>query len=298
MTRVVVLLAAVLAAAAAVQGSQATFTASKTNAGSSFVTASKFPPTVTLTTPANNSATNDTTPTLSGAADNATGDSTTVTVKIYSGATATGTALQTKTANRGTGTTWSTTASTLAQGTYTAVATQTDTSGNTGTSSANTFKVDTTAPTASSISANNTTGGTAGKIESGDTLTYTYSEAIDPATVLPGWSGASTAVHIKFTSSGNDTITVLTTADATSIKLGSVATNADYVTTTTTFNATMALSADGTSVVVTLSTPSNVSSSASPGRNMSWTPNTSVKDLAGNAVSATAYNETSSDVDF
>jgi hypothetical protein len=298
MTRVVVLLAAVLAAAAAVQGSQATFTASKTNAGSSFVTASKFPPTVTLTTPANNSATNDTTPTLSGAADNATGDSTTVTVKIYSGATATGTALQTKTANRGTGTTWSTTASTLAQGTYTAVATQTDTSGNTGTSSANTFKVDTTAPTASSISANNTTGGTAGKIESGDTLTYTYSEAIDPATVLTGWSGASTAVHIKFTSSGNDTITVLTTADATSIKLGSVATNADYVTTTTTFNATMALSADGTSVVVTLSTPSNVSSSASPGRNMSWTPNTSVKDLAGNAVSATAYNETSSDVDF
>jgi hypothetical protein len=298
MTRVVVLLAAVLAAAAAVQGSQATFTASKTNVGSSFVTASKFPPTVTLTTPANNSATNDTTPTLSGAADNATGDSTTVTVKIYSGATATGTALQTKTANRGTGTTWSTTASTLAQGTYTAVATQTDTSGNTGTSSANTFKVDTTAPTASSISANNTTGGTAGKIESGDTLTYTYSEAIDPATVLTGWSGASTAVHIKFTSSGNDTITVLTTADATSIKLGSVATNADYVTTTTTFNATMALSADGTSVVVTLSTPSNVSSSASPGRNMSWTPNTSVKDLAGNAVSATAYNETSSDVDF
>jgi Big-like domain-containing protein len=298
MTRVVVLLAAVLAAAAAVQGSQATFTASKTNAGSSFVTASKFPPTVTLTTPANNSATNDTTPTLSGAADNATGDSTTVTVKIYSGATATGTALQTKTANRGTGTTWSTTASTLAQGTYTAVATQTDTSGNTGTSSANTFKVDTTAPTASSISANNTTGGTAGKIESGDTLTYTYSEAIDPATVLTGWSGASTAVHIKFTSSGNDTITVLTTADATSIKLGSVATNADYVTATTTFNATMALSADGTSVVVTLSTPSNVSSSASPGRNMSWTPNTSVKDLAGNAVSATAYNETSSDVDF
>jgi hypothetical protein len=298
MTRVVVLLAAVLAAAAAVQGSQATFTASKTNAGSSFVTASKFPPTVTLTTPANNSATNDTTPTLSGAADNATGDSTTVTVKIYSGATATGTALQTKTANRGTGTTWSTTASTLAQGTYTAVATQTDTSGNTGTSSANTFKVDTAAPTASSISANNTTGGTAGKIESGDTLTYTYSEAIDPATVLTGWSGASTAVHIKFTSSGNDTITVLTTADATSIKLGSVATNADYVTTTTTFNATMALSADGTSVVVTLSTPSNVSSSASPGRNMSWTPNTSVKDLAGNAVSATAYNETSSDVDF
>lgn len=298
MTRIVVLLVALLAAAAAVQGSQATFTASRANSGTSFVTASKFPPRVTLTTPADDSATNDTTPTLSGAADNATGDSTTVTVKIYSGTTATGTALQTKTPSRGTGTTWSTTASTLAQGTYTAVATQTDTSGNTGTSSANTFKVDTTAPTATSISANNKIGGTAGKIESGDTLTYTYSEAIDPATVWTGWSGASTAVHIKFTSSGNDTVTVLTTGGATSIKLGSVATNGDYVTATTTFNATMALSADGTSVVVTLGTPSNVSASASPGRNMSWTPNASVKDPAGNAVSTTAYNETSSDVDF
>ena len=31
---------------------------------------------------------------------------------------------------------------------------------------------------------------------------------------------------------------------------------------------------------------------------MSWTPNASVKDLAGNAVSTTAYNETTSDVDF
>ena len=44
MTRLVVLLAALLAAAAAVQGSQATFTASATNAGTSFVTASKFAP--------------------------------------------------------------------------------------------------------------------------------------------------------------------------------------------------------------------------------------------------------------
>ena len=51
MTRFVVLLAALLAAAAAVQGSQATFTASKSNSSNSFVTAAKFPPTVTLTTP-------------------------------------------------------------------------------------------------------------------------------------------------------------------------------------------------------------------------------------------------------
>jgi hypothetical protein len=116
--------------------------------------------------------------------------------------------------------------------------------------------------------------------------------------VWTGWDGSSTAVHIKFTSAGNDTITVLTTADATSIKLGSVATNADYVSTTTTFNATIAMSSDGASVIVTLGTPSNVSASPNVGRNMSWTPTSSVKDLAGNAASTTAYSETDSDVDF
>jgi hypothetical protein len=297
MTRLVVLLAALLAAAAAVQSSQATFTASKTNSGSSFVTAAKFPPTVTLTAPADGSFTNDTTPLISGTADNATGDSSTVTAKIYSGTSATGSPVQTKTGTRS-GTSYSFSLTTaLAQGTYTAVVTQTDTSGNTGTSNANTFTVDTTAPTATSISATNKAGGTAGQIESGDTLTYTYSEAMSPTSLLAGWSGASTAVHIKFTSGGNDTITVLTTANA-AINLGSVATNADYVSATVTFNATMAMSSDGTTVVVTLSTPSSVNASASPGRNMSWTPSASAKDLAGNAASTTAYNETSSDVDF
>ena len=206
--------------------------------------------------------------------------------------------MQTKTGTRS-GTTYSFSLTTvLAQGTYTAVVTQTDTSGNTGTSNANTFTVDTTAPTATNITAANKAGGTAGKIESGDTLTYTYSEAVTPASVWPGWDGTSTAVHIKFTSAGNDTITVLTTADATSIKLGSVATNADYVSTTTTFNATIAMSPNGASVIVTLGTPSNVSASPNVGRNMSWTPTASVKDLAGNAASTTAYSETDSDVDF
>ncbi|HEX7298603.1 MAG TPA: Ig-like domain-containing protein, partial [Solirubrobacteraceae bacterium] len=103
-------------------------------------------PALTLTTPANGSATNDTTPTISGAAGNAATDSSTVTVKIYSGTGTGGTVLQTLTPTRS-GATWTTTAATLAQGTYTVQATQTDTAGNVATSAANTFTVDTTAPT-------------------------------------------------------------------------------------------------------------------------------------------------------
>jgi hypothetical protein len=298
MIRVLAPLAVILAAAFAVQGSEATFTASKTNAGSSFTTAAKFAPVVTLTVPAAGSATNDTTPTLSGAAGNTTGDNQPITVKIYSGASATGTPVQTLTPNR-TGATWTTTATTLAVGTYTAQATQTDTSGNTGTSAANTFTVDTTKPAAANIVATNKAGGTAGKIENGDTITFTYSEPITAASVWSGWNGASTAVNVTFTNSGTaDTVTVLTATTGT-VKLGTVATNGNYVSATTTFASTMVRSADGASIVVTLGTPATVQGTAVAARNMAWTPVVGITDLAGNtSTAATAFTETDADVDF
>ena len=101
---------------------------------------------MTLTTPANGSFTNDSTPALSGAAGNASGDGAIVTVRIYSGPDTSGALVHTLTPTR-VGAAWNTTATTLAQGTYTAQATQTDTATNVGTSSANTFVVDTTPPT-------------------------------------------------------------------------------------------------------------------------------------------------------
>jgi Bacterial Ig-like domain len=298
MKRLVVLLAALLAAVAAVQGSQATFTASATSAGSSFATAAKFAPTVTITAPADGSRTNDTTPTLSGTAGNQTGDSTTVTVKIYSGSSATGTPVQTRSATRS-GTSWSTTATTLAAGTYTAQATQTDTSGNTGTSNANTFTIDTTKPTATRVVGTNKAGGTAGKIENGDTLTFTYSEAIDPTSVLSGWNGAATSVRMRFTNSGtNDSITVYDGTGATQLGMGSVATAGNYVSATTNFTSTMALSADGTTITITFGTPSNVQSTAVTAQGMTWSFNAVVKDLAGNVMSAGNWTESDGDVDF
>jgi hypothetical protein len=87
---------------------------------------------------------------LSGAAGNAASDSTTVTVKIYSGTGTGGTVVQTISVTR-TGATWTTTAATLSDGTYTGQATQTDAVGNTGTSSANTFTVDTVTPSLTTL---------------------------------------------------------------------------------------------------------------------------------------------------
>ena len=106
-------------------------------------------PVVTLTTPADGSSTNDATPDLSGAAGDAVGDAATVDVTIYAGADTTGTVIETIPVTR-TGTSWTTTAATLLDGTYTAEATQSDDAGNTGTSTANTFTVDTATPAAPS----------------------------------------------------------------------------------------------------------------------------------------------------
>jgi hypothetical protein len=106
-------------------------------------------PVVTLTSPADGSATTNRTPTISGAAGVLGGDSATVTVKVYAGTQATGTPVQTLTATRSAGGGWSVQPAALSDGTYTARAEQRDDAGNLGVSGTRTFTVDTVAPTAS-----------------------------------------------------------------------------------------------------------------------------------------------------
>ena len=100
-------------------------------------------PVVALTDPADDSVTADTTPALSGVGGTATGDEASVTVKVYEGTVTSGTLNQTKTATRDLSTgAYTVNADTLAAGTYTAQAQQSDSADNTGTSTANTFRVD------------------------------------------------------------------------------------------------------------------------------------------------------------
>ena len=105
-------------------------------AGSSLDTT---PPSVTMTTPANGSTIDDPTPTFGGASRTAAGDLPTVTVKVYSGPTPTGTPVQTLSTNQSGGVYSVDAQSPLSEGTYTARAEQLDSAGNLGTSGANTF---------------------------------------------------------------------------------------------------------------------------------------------------------------
>jgi hypothetical protein len=158
------------------------------------------------------------------------------------------------------------------------------------------------APTATSIAAANKGGiGTiAGKLGSGDTITFTFSEAVASASILSGWSGASTAVRVRFVdASSNDTFTVQDSGGGATVKLGTVTTNGNYVTASTNVSSTMVRSADGKSITVTLGTPSNVSTLAVTAKNMSWALVTGPTDVAGNALATPATRaETDSDVDF
>ncbi len=92
------------------------------------------------------SPTNDSTPSFSGSAGVAAGDDPSVTLKIYPGESASGSAVR-KVEVAPTGATWTAgPVEELPDGTYTAKAVQEDLAGNTGVSEAVTFTVDTTAP--------------------------------------------------------------------------------------------------------------------------------------------------------
>ena len=116
-------------------------------AGATSVMASKGAPDrkapkLSLKSPANGSATFDTTPRLAGRAGHAAGDRRTVSVRVYLGAKATGRPQRVLTARRK-GASWAVNlAPALLPGTYTAKARQLDGSGNRGASRASTFTIE------------------------------------------------------------------------------------------------------------------------------------------------------------
>lgn len=84
----------------------------------------------------------DSRPNVGGTASTGTGDSTSVTVKLYAGGQASGAPVQTLVTTRRSSGTYSVRASSLASGTYTVQAEQTSSNGGVGTSPARTFTVD------------------------------------------------------------------------------------------------------------------------------------------------------------
>jgi hypothetical protein len=196
----------------------------------------------------------------------------------------------------------------------------TDAAGNNRNQGGYTVTVDNTAPVASSIQTTNTVGGTQGRAELGDTITFTYSEQVDPASILGSWTGASTTVVVRLIDGGcvlnllievcnDDLLAVYDTANSSQLPFGSVDLNrGDYHGTALgtanplIFGATGTRSTmvqSGQAITVTLGTPSTTASTASGTAAMVWSPSASAYDAAGNAASTATVTESgSADKDF
>ncbi|MFL5863899.1 MAG: beta strand repeat-containing protein [Solirubrobacteraceae bacterium] len=253
-------------------------------------------PTMTLTAPANNSFSTNTTPTFSGACS--TGDgSVTVTMKQA------GTTVQTRSATCSAGSFSVAASPALAQATYTAQASQTDAAGNTGSSTTNTFTIDTTAPTAVDIQGIPNAPADS-KPNTGDQIVLTFSEIVSSSSIVAGWDGTgSKTVVASFDTGGfnGGTALTLTPANLGPIDLGDTGTK--YVGNhgarfTEAATITMATVNGKSAITVTLSAAGSATAAAGS-HTLAWEASSSVTDLTGNAATATAASESgAADGDF
>ena len=180
-------------------------------------------------------------------------------------------------------------------------------------------QVDNTAIRGTDVQTANRSGGSACKIEAGDSISLYYSELMSPASIVAGWSGsAATPIYMRLrdgnlvgTGSSGDTVSFSTdSSGAKPIALGSVNLHGGFVKSnkTVAFQATLAAStravAGGTASTLTVTVGSIVSGSGSLQTStalaqMVWTPSSLATDLAGNPCSTSPVTETGvSDRDF
>jgi hypothetical protein len=191
-----------------------------------------------------------------------------------------------------------TASSPLTAGATTITVTATDTGGN-STASSPGVTVDNTAPTASDVQTTNVGGGTNGLAESGDTIVFTYSEPLEPVSILAAWTGASTGVRVRLNQNGaSDNVTIWNGANSAQLPLGTITLNrTDYTANNRTFASSMVMS--GNTITITLGAPSGGVTTAAGTGNMSWAPSTTATDRAGNACAAASAAESgAADKDF
>ena len=193
----------------------------------------------------------------------------------------------------------------LSAGSKSYTVTATDAASNGATQGGFSVTVDNTASAGSDVQTANGAA-TAGTAEPGDTVTYTFSEPVDPASVLSGWTGTSTSVVVRVINGGTlpvtaDTVQIWNAANNAQLPLGTVTLpSGTYVgglagTEVASFGATGTASAmvmSGSTITITLGTAGGQAASAGLlAGAMSWVPSATATDRAGNASSTATVNE-------
>lgn len=178
-----------------------------------------------------------------------------------------------------------------------------DVANNTTTQGGFSVTVDNTAPTATDIQTTDVGGGTTGLVQTGDSVIFTFSEPIDPDSILAGWTGSSTTVTLRLingTLAANDSVAIYNQADTPELPLGSVDLGRkDYTTADVNFTGST-MHTSGSSITVILGTASGSGpTTAVNTSSMIWTPSTTPTDRAANAcLVTTALESGAADKEF
>jgi hypothetical protein len=209
------------------------------------------------------------------------------------------------------------TANVTVEGSKTIPITATDVAGNAGTVNA-AATLDGIAPTAADIQTTNAAGGTNGLAEIGDKIIYTYSEPIEPESILAGWNGTSTNIIVRIVDNGllglptgNDEVVIYNFANNTQLPMGAINMGrGDYVAgllggfisygLSGGTPSTMVMS--GNTITITLGTLTGVlvgPTTAAGTGTMVWTPVATPFDRAANVMSTSPATESgAADKDF
>lgn len=194
------------------------------------------------------------------------------------------------------------TTGTLAAGSYTYPIVAIDIAGNSATQSGFSVTVDNTKPSA--VDVQTTNAGVAGQPGIGDTITYTYSEIIDPDSVLAGWTGASTNVVLRVAqNAAGDKVSIRNAGNSAQLPFGTVnLVGLNYVTATRDFGASgtpSTMVAVGNTFVITLGTASGAVGTESVANYMDWSPVAGAHDQADNSCAVIdAIESDTLDLDF
>ena len=159
--------------------------------------------------------------------------------------------------------------------------------------------VDNTAPTPTSITLGN--GNSSSQVDTGDTVSIVFSESLAVASLCSTWTNdtanqsiaSGNAITVTITNSGtNDLLTV--SSSTCTLRFGTVALGADYVSANTTFgttstNSRISWTVSTRTLLVTLGSRATGSTNSGVARSTAvYTPSAGITDRAGNAVSGTA----------
>ncbi len=247
-------------------------------------------PAVTITMPANNSVLNVSRPTFSGHAGHASGDTQLVTLKIYTGGSATGTPTQELKLTPNEAYEWSTgsTGPVLADGVYTARVEQSDNAGNTGKGTV-TFAIKTNSPKVTLDRSVFVTR--AGKLVAGPTPSFSGSGGSEPedstTVVVKVYSGTSTSGSPVRTTEGTLSGSQWTSTEVQALPDGTYTAQAEQAGASpnqTGVSESVTFMVDADSPQVTLISPANGSVSSSGTQTVSGAAGTQEGDLPGITV--------------